>query len=79
MTSARNEPTELERVLAALADEHVRSPEERRDAARLLREMARDFNVWARYHARGCIRANRIAGVDYCGLDAARARWRLSE
>lgn len=66
--------SELERVLAALDDEHVRLPNERRDAARLLREMARDFKHWA-HCASACSMVPR--GLCTCGLDAARIKWRL--
>jgi hypothetical protein len=49
------------------------------DAARLLREMAADFDHWAYWHAEGCEDGTASGDLCTCGLDAARAKWRLTE
>lgn len=74
------DPTELERVLAALdADDHWASSA---DAARLLREMARDFDEYADHGlselGQSCLRADfGMTGKCSCGYEQAKERWRL--
>jgi len=78
------DPTDLARVLAALdaGAIHDEGAAQRRcaDAARLLRALRADFNEFAR-HDEECEQGPFGAGVAacICGLDAARARWRLDE
>lgn len=76
--------SELERVLAELATFKLQSGHELPvaiDAARLLREMAADFDEYADHglndKGENCERAE-LCGRCGCGLDAARAKWRLS-
>lgn len=75
------EHSELARALAALdayangADLYCQVAAE---GARLLRELAQDFAVHAVEHDEFCKHARKAAPrVCSCGLDAARARWRL--
>ena len=81
------DPTELARVLAAL-DETVRCDQGdntariAEDAARLLREMAADFDEYADHglddRGNNCDWLPPGAKGDCsCGLDAARERWRV--
>jgi hypothetical protein len=86
-----SEPSELERVLAAL-DLRARNmlnderQKEYADAARLLRAMAADFDRLAIHGAHsvpgrentGCEKDwQTINGECQCGLDEARRRWKL--
>lgn len=77
--------TDLERVLIWLDDRSTSAlglePRLYKDAARLLREMARDFDKYAAHDldddGRPCEDG---CGIDpcSCGMDAARERWRLT-
>lgn len=79
------DPTELARVLDWL-DKRSGGPgagysQEYADAARLLREIAADFKVYAYEHRMSCVYALGDLADQFtpcsCGLDAARAKWRL--
>jgi len=70
-------PTELARVLAAL-DESGDLVWMAEDAARLLRALAADFEKYSAHTLECNIGIGDAKPCD-CGLDSARARWRLDE
>lgn len=77
----QTDPTELQRVLAALDSCAMHEPEDDplfSDAARLLREMAADFDTYADHWigADGDLCPHSLDRDCTCGLDAARERWR---
>lgn len=86
-----SEPSELERVLAALDRGYAWSVETGKggrpttealhDASRLLRAMAADFELRARLHPIDCGASDFWSAGSWCactcGLDEARRRWKL--
>jgi hypothetical protein len=78
--------SEIERVLKLLDKRGTLSAgvelDAMRDAARLLRALAADFEKYATDHLHACALAEYAGIADAftpctCGLDAARDRWRL--
>ena len=72
------QPSEMVRVLAALDEQAEISGGLTADAARLLRALARDFDEYGHMHTVKCATDRDSRADCTCGLDAARARWRIT-